>query len=404
VNASHHGLRHPVSPTTREVFGALSSELEALKAADLYRAPRVFEGQADRVVVKDGRELICFASNNYLGITADEAVKGAASEAALRYGTGSGASRLVSGTMELHVRFEVELASFKETEAALLFGSGFAANLGTITALVGFEDVIYTDRLNHASIIDGSRLSKARLEIYAHADAEDLERRLACNRDRNPGRRRLIVTDGVFSMDGDLAPLPEILDLAGAYDAWVLVDDAHASGVIGARGAGTADFYGVDSPRLIRLGTLSKAFGGEGGFVAGPADLVDYLRHKARPFVFSTAPSPATVATSLKALEIVRTEPHRRERLRENAERLRGGLRSFGYTVPDGPSPILPVMIGEPGRAVALSRALEDRGVLAPAIRPPTVPHGTSRLRVTAMATHTDSDIDWALQAFREVR
>ncbi len=387
---------------TGEVFGELTEELQALKAADLYRAPRVFEGRADRVVIKDGRELLCFASNNYLGLTADEAVIRAASEAALRYGTGSGASRLVSGTMELHVRLEEDLASFKKTEAILLFGSGFAANLGTITALVGPEDVIYTDRLNHASIIDGSRLSKARLEVYAHADADDLESKLA--RNKNPGRRRLIVTDGVFSMDGDLAPLPRILDLAEAYDAWVLVDDAHASGVIGPRGAGTADYYGVDSPRLIRLGTLSKAFGGEGGFVAGPADLVDYLRHKARPFVFSTAPSPATVATALKALEIVKTEPHRRERLRSNAERLREGLRSLGYSVPGGPTPILPIMIGEPGRAVALSKALEEWGVLAPAIRPPTVPNGTSRLRVTAMATHTDSDIDRALRAFREVR
>jgi 8-amino-7-oxononanoate synthase len=402
VNVSHHGLRHPAA--TGEVFGALSSELEALKAADLYRAPRVFEGRADRVVVKDGRELICFASNNYLGLTADEAVIGAASEATVRYGTGSGASRLVSGTMKLHVRLEEELASFKGTEAALLFGTGFAANLGTITALVGAEDIIYTDHLNHASIIDGSRLSKARLEIYAHADAEDLEHRLACNRDRAPGRRRLIITDGVFSMDGDLAPLPEILVLAETYDAWVLIDDAHATGVIGPSGAGTADYYGVDSPRLIRLGTLSKALGGEGGFVAGPVNLIDYLRHKARPFVFSTAPSPATVATALKALEIVRAEPHRRERLRANAGRMREGLRSLGYTVPDGSTPILPVMIGKPEQAVALSRALEDRGVLAPAIRPPTVPEGTSRLRVTAMATHTDSDIDRALQAFREVR
>lgn len=389
--------------TTGEVFGALSEELEALRAADLYRAPRVFEGRADRVVVKDGRELLCLASNNYLGLTADEAVIRAASEAALRYGTGSGASRLVSGTMELHVRLEEELASFEETGAALLFGSGFAANLGTITALVGSEDVIYTDRLNHASIIDGCRLSKARLEIYAHADAEDLKSRLARNR-RNPGRRRLIVTDGVFSMDGDLAPLPEILELAEAHDAWVLVDDAHASGVIGRHGAGTVDHFGLDSPRLIRLGTLSKAFGGEGGFVAGPEELVDYLRHKARPFVFSTAPSPATVATALKALEIVRTEPHRRERLRANAERLREGLRALDYEVLDGITPILPVMVGEPGRAVELSKALEDRGVLAPAIRPPTVPEGTSRLRVTAMATHTDSDIDRALRAFREVR
>lgn len=393
-----------VAPATGEVFGALSSELEELRAADLYRAPRVFESRADRVVVKDGRELLCFASNNYLGLTADEAVIQAASEATLRYGTGSGASRLVSGTMELHVRLEEELASFKETEAALLFGSGFAANLGTITALVGSEDVIYTDRLNHASIIDGSRLSRARLEIYAHVDAADLERRLALDSDRNPGRRRLIVTDGVFSMDGDLAPLPEILGLAEAYDAWVLIDDAHASGVIGTRGAGTADYYAVDSPRLIRLGTLSKAFGGEGGFVAGPADLVDYLRHKARPFVFSTAPSPATTATALKALEIVRTEPQRRERLRANAGRLREGLLSLGYAIPDGPTPILPVMVGEPGRALTLSRALEDRGVLAPAIRPPTVPEGTSRLRVTAMATHTNSDIDRAIRAFREVR
>jgi 8-amino-7-oxononanoate synthase len=404
VNVSHHELQSPSSPATGEVFGALSSELEALKAADLYRAPRVFESRADRVAVKDGRELICFASNNYLGLTADESVIRAASEATVRYGTGSGASRLVSGTMELHVRLEEELASFKGTEAALLFGTGYAANLGTITALVGAEDIIYTDHLNHASIIDGSRLSKARLEIYAHADAEDLEHKLACNRDRVPGRRRLIITDGVFSMDGDLAPLPEILVLAETYDAWVLIDDAHATGVIGPSGAGTADYYGVDSPRLIRLGTLSKALGGEGGFVAGPVNLIDYLRHKARPFVFSTAPSPATVATALKALEIVRTEPHRRERLRANAGRMREGLRSLGYTVPDGSTPILPVMIGEPEQAVVLSRALEDRGVLAPAIRPPTVPEGTSRLRVTAMATHTDSDIDRALQAFREVR
>ena len=402
MNVSHERRRQ--APDAGEVFEALSAELEALKAADLYRAPRVFEGRADRTVVKDGRELLCFASNNYLGLTADEAVIRAASEATLRYGTGSGASRLVSGTMELHVRLEKELAKFKRTGAALLFGSGFAANLGTITALLGPEDVVYTDRLNHASIIDGCRLSKARVEIYAHADAEDLEGKLARNVDSNPGRRRLIVTDGVFSMDGDLAPLPEILDLAEAYDAWILVDDAHASGVLGSRGAGTADHYGVDSPRLIRLGTLSKAFGGEGGFVAGPVDLVDYLRHKARPFVFSTAPSPATTATALKALEIIRTEPHRRERLRANAERLREGLLSLGYAVPGGPTPILPVMIGEPARAVALSRALEDRGVLAPAIRPPTVPPGTSRLRVTAMATHTDADIDRALRAFREVR
>ena len=392
------------TPAAGEVFGALSEELEALKAADLYRAPRVFEGRADRVVVKGGRELLCLASNNYLGLTADEAVIRAASEATLRYGTGSGASRLVSGTMKLHVRLEEELASLEKTEAALLFGSGFAANLGTLTALVGREDVVYTDRLNHASIIDGCRLSKARLEIYAHADAGDLEGRLARNRNRNPGRRRLIVTDGVFSMDGDLAPLPRILELAEAYDAWVLVDDAHASGVIGPQGAGTADHFGLESPRLIRLGTLSKAFGGEGGFVAGPANLIDFLRHKARPFVFSTAPSPATAATALKALEIVRTEPYRRERLRANAERLREGLRALGYTVPGYLTPILPVMVGDPGRAVALSKALENLGVLTPAIRPPTVPHGTSRLRVTAMATHTNSDIDWALLAFREVR
>lgn len=393
-----------VRSATGEVFGALSAELEALRAADLYRSPRVFEGRADRVVVKDGRELLCFASNNYLGLTADEEVIRAASRATLRYGTGSGASRLVSGTMKLHVRLEEELASFKGTEAALLFGSGFAANLGTITALVGPRDVIYTDRLNHASIIDGSRLSRARLEIYAHADADDLEKRLAHNGSRDPGRRRLIVTDGVFSMDGDLAPLPRILELAETYDAWVLVDDAHASGVIGPRGAGTADYYGIDSPRLIRLGTLSKAFGGEGGFVAGPADLVDYLRHKARPFVFSTAPSPATAATALKALEIIRTEPHRRQRLRANADRLREGLRALGYTVPGHLTPILPVMIGEPGRAVALSKDLEHLGILAPAIRPPTVPEGTSRLRVTAMATHTDQDIERALRAFEEVR
>lgn len=263
--------------------------------------------------------------------------------------------------------------------------------------------MIYSDGLNHASIIDGARLSKARLEIYAHADASDLERRLSGN-SANPGRRRLIVTDGVFSMDGDVAPLPEILQLADAYGAWVIVDDAHASGVIGAGGRGTADHYGVESERLIQLGTLSKAFGGEGGFVAGPSVLVDYLRHRARPFVFSTAPSPATVATALAALRIVRDEPERRLRLRRNSDVLREGLRSLGYSVPGETTPILPVMVGEPGRAVALSEALEEEGVLAPAIRPPTVPSGTSRLRVTAMATHTDEDLDRVLEAFRKAR
>ncbi|MDP9486836.1 MAG: 8-amino-7-oxononanoate synthase [Actinomycetota bacterium] len=391
---------------TREgtaVFGALREEIEGLKAADLYREPRVFEGKADRVVVKGGRELVCLASNNYLGLTADEALMQASSDAALRYGTGSGASRLVSGTMAPHVELERALADFEGTEAALLFGSGFAANLGTITALAGRDDAIYSDGLNHASIIDGARLSKARLEIYAHADASDLERRLSGN-SANPGRRRLIVTDGVFSMDGDVAPLPEILQLADAYGAWVIVDDAHASGVIGAGGRGTADHYGVESERLIQLGTLSKAFGGEGGFVAGPSVLVDYLRHRARPFVFSTAPSPATVATALAALRIVRDEPERRLRLRRNSDVLREGLRSLGYSVPGETTPILPVMVGEPGRAVALSEALEEEGVLAPAIRPPTVPSGTSRLRVTAMATHTDEDLDRVLEAFRKAR
>lgn len=386
---------------TYSVFNSLAEELTQFQAAGLYRKPRSFTGPSSRVVAKEGRELVCLASNNYLGLSTHPSVIDAAMAAARSFGTGSGASRLVSsGTLELHVRLEATIARFKETEDAVLFSSGYMANVGTISALVGPGDMVFTDKLNHASVIDGCRLSGARMRVYHHADAIDLQQLLQSS----SSSRRLIVTDGVFSMDGDLAPLPEILELAKLFDAWILVDDAHATGVLGHYGRGTLEYYNLRHPRLIQLGTLSKAVGVEGGFVAGPRILIEYLRNKARTFIYSTAPAPPVTAAAIKSLEILQNEPKWREQLRNNSVKLREGLRALGYTFLNGPTPIIPVMIGDPAQVVTLSRALETHGVLVPAIRPPTVPKGTSRLRATVMATHTPGDLEQVLAAFEVVR
>lgn len=376
----------------------LAEELDRIRAAGLHRRLRTFAGpQAPRAQV-DGRPLILLASNAYLGLNTHPEVVAAAAAAVAEFGTGSGGSRLITGTSTLHRQLEAELAALKGTEDAVLFGTGYQANVGAITALVGPEDLILTDKLNHASIIDACRLSQARMRVYRHNDVERLAALLARER---PGHRRcLIVTDGVFSMDGDVAPLPEICALAEQHEALVMVDDAHGTGVLGPRGGGTVEQFGLHGRVHVQMGTLSKALASQGGFVAGSALLCEYLRNRARPFIFSTAPEPAAVAAALAALAVLRREPERLERLRTNARKLRAGLTSLGYRVLPGETPILPVLVGEPGPALALAAALEEAGAFAPAIRPPSVPPGTSRLRVSVMATHTEADLNTALAAF----
>lgn len=376
----------------------LAAELDRLQAAGLRRHIRVLASPQTPRVVVDGRELILLASNSYLGLSADPEVVQAAQQAVAAFGTGSGGSRLVNGTTQLHVELEQALAALKQAEDAVLFGTGYQANVGAITALMGPGDLILSDELNHASIIDGCRLSRATILVYRHRDVGHLAELLA--RERQNYRRALVVTDGVFSMDGDLAPLPELCAAAARHNALMMVDDAHATGVLGATGGGTVEQFGMHGQVHIQVGTLSKALASEGGFVAGSATLCQYLRQRARSFIFSTAAEPASVAAGLAAVRIIQREPERMQRLHANAAFLRQGLRALGYSVPDGETPVIPVLVGEAQAATALAQALEEAGAFAPAIRPPSVPPGTSRLRVTVMATHTHEDLEDALAAF----
>jgi len=375
----------------------LADELEDLCKKGLHRQMvPVAATQGTRSLI-GGRECLILSSNNYLGLTHHPAVMRAARAAVDEWGTGSGGSRLTTGNYGLHGKLEQEIASFKGTDGAIVFGSGYAANIGVIQALVGTGDLILSDRLNHASIIDGCRMSRAELGVYSHRDMDQLEKLLI----KSQGyRRRLIVTDGVFSMDGDLAPLPDIVCLAERHRAFVMVDDAHATGVYGRRGAGTADYFGLEARIQVQMGTLSKALGSAGAYVAGSARLIDYLVNRARSFIFSTAPAPAAVGAALAALRVLREQPEIRESLWTNAAFLRKGLKSMGYHVPGEDSPIIPVMVGDNHSTMKLAEALLEEGVYAPGIRPPTVPRGTGRIRVTVMSAHTREDLDWALGAF----
>lgn len=350
--------------------------------------------------VEENNEMNIFSSNNYLGLAQDERVRQAAIQAIEAYGTGSGGSRLTTGNLSLHERLERVLAAWKGKEDVILFSSGYLANLGTISALMMPGDTIFSDELNHASIIDGCRMSRAHTVVYRHADMRDLELKL---RNAAPGGKKLIVTDGVFSMDGNIAPLPEITQLASVYGAWVMVDDAHATGILGETGAGTAEYFGVSDGVHLAMGTLSKSIGTEGGYIAASANVIRYLRNYARPFIFQTSLSPGVIGAALKAVEIIQTEPVHRQRVMANAEYMRTGLRKLGYRLIEGTTPILAVVIGEAKRAVEVSRCLEGHGVFAPAIRPPTVPEGTSRIRVTLSAVHTRDEMDRTLAAFAAV-
>jgi len=379
----------------------IQDELKEIRNAGLYRRLRRVENGQGPTLLLDGREVINFSSNNYLGIANHSALASAAKEAIDRYGCGSGASRLISGNMTLHEELENQLAEFKGTEAALVFNSGFQANTGILSTLAGEGDAILSDELNHASIIDGCRLSRAKTIVYVHCDLGQLEEAL---KQAGSCRRKLIVTETIFSMDGDEAPLTGIVELAEKYDAAVMVDEAHATGIFGPGGAGVVSKLGLVDRVLVQMGTLGKALGGFGAYVAGSQALRDLLINRCRSFIFTTSLPPAIMAMAMAAIDLVEGEPERREALWNNCRLLSDGLKKMGFSLGEIQSPILPLIIGDADKCMQFSEQLLERGVFAQGIRPPTVPPGTSRLRITLMATHTREHIQIALDAFKEVK
>jgi 8-amino-7-oxononanoate synthase len=357
------------------------------------RRRRVATPQGPRLVA-DGRELVNFASNDYLNLASDPRLAAAAARAARRYGCGAGASPLVSGWLPPLRALERDLARWSGSEAAVVFSSGFAANLAALTALAGPADAVFSDALNHASLIDGCRLSRAAVHVYRHADISHLAELLGAH--GPAARRRFIVSDSVFSMDGDAAPLAGLLALATRHDAVVILDEAHATGVLGERGTGLTGTLvpgSFDPARLVKVGTLSKALGSQGGFICGGRRLIDWLVNAARPYVFSTGLAPPAAAAARRALRVLTDEPERRERLAALSALARRRLREAGWAVPEGPAPIIPLVVGPAREAMRLSQRLRDAGLLVPAIRPPSVPEGTARLRVSLTAGHADEDV-----------
>ncbi|MBI5605925.1 MAG: 8-amino-7-oxononanoate synthase [Deltaproteobacteria bacterium] len=377
-------------------------ELSRIKGQNRFRSLLVLEGPVGPTIRINGRSLLLFASNDYLGLAAHPLMIRKTKEAIEQYGTGMGASRLVSGNHRLHHRLEQEMAAFKESEAALVFSSGYLTHLGTIPALAGEDDLIFSDSLNHASIVDACRLSRAQVVIYPHLQMEVLESRLR-SAQRKPGSKVLIVTDGVFSMDGDLAPLPDLLRLARKYEALVLVDDAHATGVLGPGGKGSAAFWKMPAQDLLTMGTFSKALGCLGGFISGPEIMVAFLRNKARTLIYSTALPPSVCASGLTALGILQEEPLWLDRLRENMAYFQKGLETLGIDPQPCSVPIFSIITGTEEKTLAVSKALWEEGIFIPAIRPPTVPENESRLRISLMATHTKEHLDILLDALGKV-
>jgi 8-amino-7-oxononanoate synthase len=377
---------------------ALEAELHALERHALRRNLRVIDGAHEPRVVVGGRRMLMLSSNNYLGLAAHPAVRAAAVAAIGGYGVGAGASRLVAGSLAPIHQLEREIADLKGVAAALVFGSGYLANLGAITALAGPGDAIFSDQLNHASLIDGCRLARATLRIYRHRDVDHLAAMLA---ESGGARRRIIVTDSVFSMDGDFAPLAEIVALARTFRAAVMIDEAHGVGVVGPGGAGLAAHLGLEREIDIHIGTLSKALGSYGAYVAGSRTLIDYLLNRARSFIYSTGLAPALAAAASAAIRTMRESPEIIARLWDNASYLRERLERAGFRLGATATPILPVMIGESDAALRMAAALYERGVYVIAIRPPTVPPGAARLRVTPTAAHSRGDLDEAAAAFR---
>ncbi len=385
----------------RPALAFITQELEALKQEGLFVTIRTLESPQGAWITVDGKRVLNLCSNNYLGFCNDPVLKEAAKRAIDEFGVGPGAVRTIAGTMKLHRELERKLAEFKGTEDVVSFQSGFCANLATIPALVGREDGIFSDELNHASIIDGCRLSRAEIVRYAHCDVDDLRTKLQEHRHRF--RRALIVTDGVFSMDGDIAPLPEIVKVAREYDAFVMVDDAHGEGVLGRAGRGITDHFGLHGEVDIEVGTLSKAFGVVGGYVAGSKELCEYLRQRGRPFLFSSAVTPADVAACIAAVDILLQSEERVQKLWENACYFQNGLKALGFDIGKTQTPITPVMLGEAPLAQTFSRRLFEEGIFAQAIGYPTVPRGAARIRVMISAVHTKEDLDFALDKFAKV-
>ena len=378
----------------------LTGELSGLKERGVFIHPRVLETEQKATVVMDGREVITLSSNNYLGLTVHPRLRQAAIEAIERYGVGSGAVRTIAGTMTLHNELEEKLARFKHTEASLTMQSGYATNLGVISALMQESDLIISDELNHASIIDGIRLCKSPRKIFRHKDMADLRRVLEESKGAN---KVMVVTDGVFSMDGDIAPLPEIVALAEEYGAFVMVDDAHSSGVLGKDGRGSVSHFDLDGRVALQIGTLSKGIGALGGYVACSQDMKDYLLNRARPVLFSTSHPPSVVATCIAALDILEGDTSLVERLWENTSFFKKGLEQLGFNTGHSETPITPVIVGEGARAVKLSTRLFEEGIFAQAIVYPTVPADKCRVRTIVTALHTHEELSKALDVFARV-
>ena len=402
-------MDRPSTPATHaDPLAFLAQELEGLRRENLYRPLRIMISAQGPIVTVDGREAVSLASNDYLGLTHHPRLREAALEALREFGVGSGAVRTIAGTMTLHEDLERALAAFKGTDAVLTFQSGFTANTGVIPTITGESDLIVSDALNHASIIDGMRLSKAPRKVFPHGDVEALRAILAEARakggpDGRPHRLILVVSDGVFSMDGDIAPLPAIVEAAEAYDAAVMVDDAHASGVLGRNGRGTVDHFGLHGRVAIQVGTLSKAVGVLGGYVAGSQNLRDMLIQRARPFLFSTSQPPAVAAACLAAIRVLEEEPELIERLWRNTRRFKAELARLGFDTGASQTPITPVMMGDSATAGRFSERLLERGVFAQPVVFPTVPLDKARIRTIVTAAHSDEMLDRAITAFATV-
>ena len=391
------------APGTRQPLAYLHEQLEELKAKGLYFRLRVLESEQKPVASFDGQEVINLSSNNYLGLTTHRALRRAALEATRRWGVGAGAVRTIAGTMKIHMELEEQIARFKNTEACVVFQSGFTANAGTVAAILGKDDLIISDELNHASIIDGCRLSKATIKVFKHRDLNDCER--VCQETANWPGRKLLITDGVFSMDGEIAPPPQLCDLAEKYNCIMMVDDAHASGVLGRGGRGTVDHLGCHGRVDIQVGTLSKAIGAMGGYVCGSRDLIEWLYHRGRPFLFSTSHPPSVTATCQAAFGLLDSPEGEKliKKLWANTKFFKRRLKELGFSTGASETPITPIHVGEAAKAFEFSRRLFDAGLYAPAVGYPTVPEGKARLRAIVTATHKRAELERAAEILAEV-
>jgi len=392
-----------MSTTSRPQLAYLGTALEELKQQHRYFHLRVLAGEQRPVATFDGKKVINLSSNNYLGLTSHPKLRSAAIAAIRKYGVGAGAVRTIAGTMRIHMDLERQIAKFKHTEACVVFQSGFAANAGTVSAILGKDDLIISDELNHASIIDGCRLSKAAIRVFKHKDTADCAK--ICEETKDWPGRKLLITDGVFSMDGDIAPLPALCELAEKYNCIMMVDDAHSSGVLGRNGRGTIDHLGCHGRVDIQVGTLSKAIGAMGGYVCGKRDLIEFLYHRARPFLFSTSHPPSVTATCQAAFSLLgsRAGAELIGRLWENTRYFQKGLSQQGFPPSASETPISPILVGDAGKAFELSRELFQAGVYAPAVGFPTVAEGKARLRAIVTATHTRKELEKALDILGRV-